>query len=121
VATLWQVSRSIPPTIGFIFSSKTNTARHFSGWSKSKIALDKKLGPNVKAWTLHDLRRTFATNLAIHITEKLLNHVSGTTGGLVAVYQRHAYFDEIRDAMNLGRRGSPLFSILEDCHICLAT
>ncbi|HEY5081999.1 MAG TPA: site-specific integrase [Bauldia sp.] len=50
-------------------------------------------------WTLHDLRRTFATGLAslgvpIHVTEKLLNHVSGTTGGIVAVYQRHSYWTE---------------------------
>ena len=57
-------------------------------------------------WTLHDLRRTCATNLAalgipVHVTEKLLNHVSGTTSGIVAVYQRHAYMDEMRDAIEL--------------------
>ncbi len=53
----------------------------------------------VKDWTLHDLRRTFATGLAalgtpIHVTEKILNHVSGTSGGLVSVYQRHQFWDE---------------------------
>ena len=32
------------------------------------------------------------------MTEKLLNHVSGTTGGIVAVYQRHSYEDEMRMA-----------------------
>ncbi len=31
---------------------------------------------------------------------KVLNHVSGTTGGLVAVYQRHTYEKEIREAMD---------------------
>lgn len=56
-------------------------------------------------WTLHDLRRTFATNLAalgvaVHVTEKLLNHVSGTTGGIVTVYQRHSYMDEMRTAVD---------------------
>jgi hypothetical protein len=34
------------------------------------------------------------------VTEKLLNHVSGTTDGIVAVYQRHGYADEMRQAMD---------------------
>lgn len=58
---------------------------------------------------MHDLRRTFATNLAalavpVHVTEEALNHVSGTTGGIVAVYQRHTYEKEIREAMELWER-----------------
>lgn len=74
----------------------------FDGWSKGKPNFDK--GCPIDHWTLHDLRRTCATNLAalgvpVHVTEKLLNHVSGTTSGIVAVYQRHAYMDEMRDAM----------------------
>ena len=65
----------------------------FSGWSTSKAVLDKLCG--VAGWTLHDLRRTFATILAalgtpIHVTERFLNHVSGTHSGIVAVYQRHS-------------------------------
>lgn len=71
-------------------------------WSREKRKLDKKSG--VKDWTLHDLRRTFATNLAklgtpIHVTEKILNHVSGTHGGIVGVYQLHSYEAEIKTAM----------------------
>ena len=51
------------------------------------------------------MRRTFATNLAalgtpIHVTEKLLNHVSGTVSGVAAVYNRHAYMDEMRAAID---------------------
>jgi hypothetical protein len=66
----------------------------FAGWSKGKPAFD--TGCAIEPWTLHDLRRTCATNLAalgvpVHVTEKFLNHVSGTTGGIVAVYQRHTY------------------------------
>jgi len=77
-------------------------ATPFNGWSKAKPAFDR--GCPIEPWTLHDLRRTFATNLAplavpVHITEKLLNHVSGTTGGIVAVYQRPAYLDEMRAAV----------------------
>jgi integrase len=50
------------------------------------------------------LRRTFATNLAalgtpIHVTEKLLNHVSGSVSGVAAIYNRHAYMDEMRAAI----------------------
>lgn len=80
----------------YVFRSKHGIG-HFNGWSKSKARLDRLSG--VSDWTLHDLRRTFATNLAalgtpIHVTEKLLNHTSGATGGLVSVYQRHQWWDE---------------------------
>jgi integrase len=66
-----------------------------------KIALDE---CGVKGFTHHDLRRTFATNMAalgvrLEVTEKLLNHVSGSLGGIVAVYQRHDFKDEMREAV----------------------
>lgn len=56
-------------------------------------------------WTLHDLRRTFATNLAalgvpIHVAEKLLNHVSGALSGVAGIYNRHSYWDEQVAAVN---------------------
>lgn len=55
-------------------------------------------------WTWHDLRRTAATGMArlgipVRITEAALNHVSGPGGGIVAVYQRHDYADEKRQAL----------------------
>jgi len=76
----------------------------FDGWSKSKRELDRSCG--IAAWTLHDLRRTFATNLAElrvapHVIERLLNHISGTISGVAAVYNRHAYMDEMRAAIEL--------------------
>lgn len=45
---------------------------------KRKVELDEKSG--VTNWTLHDLRRTFSTNLAMlkmpqHVTERLLDHI----------------------------------------------
>lgn len=57
----------------------------------------------VTNYTLHDLRRTYSTNMArlgvpIHVTEKLLNHVSGTVSGIAAVYNRYSYADEMREA-----------------------
>lgn len=76
----------------------------FNGWSKSKVALDNLSG--VTGYGLHDLRRTFATNLAalgvaIHVTEKLLNHVSGTMSGIVSVYQKHQFWPEQVQAMQM--------------------
>ena len=60
-------------------------------------------------WTFHDLRRTCATGLArlgipVRVTEAVLNHVSGTGGGIVAVYQRHDYADEKRRALEAWAR-----------------
>jgi integrase len=88
---------------GFLFPSEV-PGKSFVGWGNYKPRIDRVL-TGVSHWTLHDLRRTFATNLAalgtpIHVTEKLLNHVSGTTGGIVAIYQRHAYMDEMRAAID---------------------
>jgi len=35
----------------------------------------------------------------LEVTEKLLNHVSGSLGGIVGVYQRHDFKDEMREAV----------------------
>jgi integrase len=76
----------------------------FSGWSKPKAALDRRLG--IADWTLHDLRRTFAT-LATelgfappHVIESALNHYSGHRAGIVGVYQRSTYSTEVRAALD---------------------
>jgi integrase len=55
-------------------------------------------------WRIHDLRRTAATGMAgmgiaPHVIERVLNHVSGVTGGLVGVYQRHEYRAERKAAV----------------------
>ncbi len=75
----------------------------FNGWSKSKARLDKACG--VSAWTLHDLRRTYATTHArlgtpIHVIERLLNHVSGSISGVAAIYNRYSYAAEMRAAVD---------------------
>ncbi len=85
-----------------LFPARGRTDVPFSGWSKSKREFDKGLG--FTDYTLHDLRRTFSSNMArlaipIHVTEKLLNHVSGTVSGVAAVYNRHSYSDEMRSAI----------------------
>ena len=57
--------------------------------------LYKRLGHS-EPWTLHDLRRTFATTLnnmgiAPHVVEQLLGH---SLGGVMAVYNRSQYLPE---------------------------
>jgi integrase len=93
---------TIPTSSGLLFPARGKDTP-FNGWSKAKVKIDNDCP--ISPWTLHDLRRTFATNLAAlrvppHITERLLNHVSGTISGVAAIYNRHAYMDEMRDAVS---------------------
>jgi integrase len=74
------------------------------GQSQAKIALDKASG--VTDWTLHDLRRTFATRLAElgvapHVIERLLNHVTGSLSPIALVYNKAKYQEEMRAAILL--------------------
>jgi integrase len=94
----------IPRTGEYLFAGSRNAELPISGWSNFKAAFDKEC--KIAPWSLHDLRRTFATNLAaigvrLEVTEKLLNHVSGSFGGIVGVYQRHGFQAEMRDAVEL--------------------
>ena len=75
----------------------------YNGWGTPKAKLDRLSG--VSAWTLHDLRRTYATNLQrlgvkLEVIERLLNHVSGPTrAGIISTYQRHDVFPEMQEAV----------------------
>lgn len=74
----------------------------FAGWGRAKENMNKVV--DIEPWTLHDLRRTFATMHAeigtpIHVTEKLLNHSSGTLSGVAGIYNRHTYLEEMRAAV----------------------
>lgn len=81
-----------------------------SGYSRSKARLDAEIarlndGKPIPSWTLHDLRRSVASGMAsigvdLHIIERCLNHVSGSFGGIVGVYQRHKFEDEMRSALD---------------------
>jgi integrase len=67
--------------------------------------MNARLGDTVKPWTLHDLRRSFATHCSDldfappHIIEMALNHWSGSKAGLVAVYNRAKHDRERRELM----------------------
>ncbi len=98
------VVEGIPDTGDLLFPAATNFEKPFSGWAWHKARFDETLG-GVAPFTIHDLRRTFATvhakiSTPIHVTEKLLNHVSGTISGVAAVYNRHSYTDEMKMAVD---------------------
>lgn len=97
-----EIIDAIPGDTDLLFPARGKPGHPFNGWSKAKFHFDKSL--TVPPYTLHDLRRTFASNLArlgtpVHVTEKLLNHVSGTISGVSAVYNRHDYWEEMREAV----------------------
>jgi integrase len=86
---------------GNLFQSNEKS-KPFSNWSRAKAQLDELSG--VTDFTLHDLRRTYATNLQrlgvrLEVIESLLNHVSGTRSGLVGIYQVHRWEEEMREAV----------------------
>jgi integrase len=78
-----------------------------NGWAVTKQRLDAAMraqGWNGPAFRIHDLRRTAATGLArqgvpIHVTEKILNHASGSLSGVAAIYNRYDYAQEMREAL----------------------
>ena len=56
-------------------------------------------------WRLHDLRRTAASNMARlgvppQVLAAVLNHSPGSVQGITAIYNRHSYEVEKRDALD---------------------
>ena len=108
----------------FVFTTTGRTA--VSGLSKVKMRIDiaiaaarvkalKEAGGNpddVKAmpgWCWHDLRRTATTGMARlgihpHVADAILNHKTGSIQGVAAIYNRHAYTEERRRALEAWER-----------------
>jgi len=93
---------------GKLFPARGNPEHGPSGlskmWERVRGAVQKELERPVQRFTMHDLRRTGATGLQrlgvrLEVTEAVLNHVSGSRGGIVGVYQRHHFTDEKRAAL----------------------
>jgi integrase len=81
----------------------TNGRTPFSGFSKAKGRLDEVLNFE-EPWQLRDIRRTVATGMAEigvqpHITEAVLNHVSGHKGGVAGIYNKASYAEPKRNAL----------------------
>lgn len=91
----------------FVFST-TGGAKPFSGYSKAKALLDKKIAElrakaernKIEPWTLHDLRRTARSLMSragvpTDHAERALGHV---ITGVRSVYDRHGYLAEKKKA-----------------------
>jgi integrase len=81
----------------------TSRGKRFQAFGKGKRALDKLSGIN--GWRLHDLRRTIVSGMARlgvppHVADKILNHQAGTISGVAAVYQRHDFLAERKEALD---------------------
>lgn len=92
-----------------LFPAEGNPESPASGIGKAvermRAGVRAQLGDDVPQWSLHDLRRTVATGLQrlgirFEVTEAVLNHVSGSKGGIAGVYQRHNWADEKRSALD---------------------
>jgi integrase len=76
--------------------------KSFQDFTSAKRRLDEL--SQVTGWRLHDLRRTCVSGMARlgiapHVADKILNHQSGTISGVAAVYQRHEFLSERKDAL----------------------
>lgn len=97
-----QILENLPRLGDLVFPARGRTDTTFSGFSKAKRTFD--AACDVSEWTLHDLRRTAATNMAglgvpPHVVERILNHSTGTISGVAAIYNRFQYVDEMRSAL----------------------
>jgi hypothetical protein len=72
----------------------------------------------VKSWVLHDFRRALSTALhdrfgvPPHVVESILGHVSGHKAGVAGVYNKAAYLEERRRALE--RWGAHGMELMED-------
>src|SRR5215212_3982296 len=87
----------------------------YRNWGRAKQRLDQLIlesantaprgrGCEIAHWRLHDLRRTMVTgmvtlNVPHHVADKILNHQSGAISGVTAVYQRHEFMQERKQAL----------------------
>jgi integrase len=101
-ATALKIIAGIPRTSRYLFPLPSDPEKTHQSWSYMKRRFDQLCG--FSDWTLHDLRRTFSTNVAKwqlappHVVERILNHTNpASLGGHIAqVYNRHAYFPEMQ-------------------------
>jgi len=99
-----KIISSIPKTNDTLLFPARGLNKPISGYSKRKKKLTK--NSDTSDWTVHDIRRTVATGMAKlkippHIIEKVLNHSTGSLGGVAGIYNKYEYLDEMREALSL--------------------
>jgi integrase len=88
----------------------TGLGRGFQDWSGSKADLDARIteanhGKNLEDWVPHDFRRSLSTALherfgvQPHVVEVILAHAGGHKAGVAGTYNKAAYLDERRRAL----------------------
>ena len=83
----------------YVFAGRNDGPTAMFGSGTYKAAFDKLCG--VKDWRVHDLRRTARSLMSragvqTEIAERVLGHAPG---GLIQIYDRHHYQDEMADAL----------------------
>jgi integrase len=102
-----RILKSLPTfkTDDYVFST-TFGAKPVNGFSKAKAKLDRGMLAELRKldpFTIHDIRRTMRSGLSAlpieqHVRELVIGH---TQLGLHKVYDRYAYLDEKRRALDL--------------------
>jgi integrase len=95
-----QILESVPRRGDHVFGKY---GKGFARWAFHADKLRARLG-QMNPWTLHDLRRSAATGMAEigiapHIIDAVLNHVSGHKAGVAGIYNRAAYAEPMRLAL----------------------
>jgi integrase len=97
------------PAGRYLFPSD-ETGGPLSSFSRRKALLDAAIaadgGPAMEGWVLHDLRRVIRSHMSAmkideNVAEKVLGHVPK---GLRKTYDRHSYFDEKKEALEMWAR-----------------
>jgi integrase len=107
----WRVVE-VRPRGTYVFA--TTGIKPFSAFTNGKSTIDQLCG--ISGWRVHDLRRTVVSGMARlgvppHVADKILNHQAGTISGVAAVYQRHEFLAERKEALN--RWGAHVTQIVE--------
>jgi integrase len=96
-----EIIRAVPKTSDTYVLS-LGADEPLESYSRAKRRLDDLAG--VTEWTWHDLRRTCASGLQrlavpLPVTERILNHASGSISGIASIYHRHTFDAEAREAL----------------------
>lgn len=99
-----EILRNVPRFLRSDYVFTTTGRSPVSGFGRAKARIDCHAQLTGADWRVHDLRRTVATNMAMlriapHVIEAVLNHRTGIVSGVAAIYNRHGYLDEKREAL----------------------
>jgi len=96
--------QSVPRFLRSDYVFTTTGTSPISGIGKYKERLTSTSKTDTIPWTIHDIRRTVATEMARlgiapHIIEAVLNHKTGVISGVASIYNRYGYAEEKREAL----------------------